>query len=57
MSKNKKNLNKIDLLEVYKKVRKGWGAISPITKVKPSKKKKSRAKKKQDFGREYKDEI
>lgn len=55
--KNKKIDDKITQLEIYKKVRKGWGDISPVTKIKPSKKKKSRAKRKKDLKKELENEI
>jgi len=42
---------KINILNAYKKIRQTWG-INPKTKVKPSKKKKSRAEIKQDFRKE-----
>jgi len=45
---------KINILESYKKIRQTWG-INPKTKVIQSKKKKSRAKIKQDFRKEQND--
>lgn len=45
------------MFDVYKKIRKSWGNISPVTKIKPSKKKKSRAKIKSDFKRGLKNEC
>lgn len=44
------------MLDIYKKIRKGWGDISPVTKIKPSNKKKSRARTKSDFKKELRND-
>ena len=50
MSKKKKR--GLSQLEIFKGMRKFW-RISPVTKIKKNNKKKSRARQKQDFRREY----
>lgn len=47
-----KKKKKITQLEVWKGIRKFW-TVSPVTKIKKNSKKKSRAKQKQDFRRDY----
>ena len=45
MSKNKKkNLNSNPTYEVVRKIRGGWGDISPVTKIIPNKKKNPKIK-------------
>lgn len=51
MNKKKKKITQID---IWKGIRKFWNT-NPITKVIPNKKKRSRAKIKQDFKKEIKD--
>ena len=53
---SKKKPKKISQLSIWKGIRKFW-TVNPITKVKPNKKKKSRAKIKREFRKEMKDEI
>lgn len=55
--KKKKPEEPITQLSTYKRIRKGWGALSPVTKVKPSKKKKSRDKLKRDLNKELDNDI
>jgi len=45
--RKKKNKPKdyIDMYDVYKKVRKSWGDVNPVTKIVPDKKKYTRKKK------------
>lgn len=57
MDKKPKKPKTLTFIETYMRLRKGWGAVNPVTKIKPSKKKKSRAKNKRDFKRELKNEI
>jgi len=50
----KKKIKKLSFLEAYKKLRQIW-TINPVTKILPNKKKKSRAKIKQDLRKDLQD--
>ena len=50
--RNKKKKRGLSQLEIIKGMRKFWN-ISQVTKIKKNSRKKSRAKEKQDFRREY----
>lgn len=45
------NKQTLTWLEIEKRVRKDWGQISPVTKIKKSKKKYNRKKEKKDWNK------
>lgn len=50
MSKKLRKLKKVTSLELYKGIRKDWGAINPVQRVVPNKKKYTRKEKyKKDY--------
>lgn len=48
MTPKKKRSKSFSFMDIYNSLRQGW-EINPRTRVKPNKKKKSRAKSKQEF--------
>jgi hypothetical protein len=55
MGKKPKKPKPLTFLEAYQRIRKSWGDINPVTKVKPNKKRKSRAQNKRDFKKDIDD--